>query len=142
LLANALRQGGQPRPVATRTGPGGRTIARVFPSTLMERLMFPGTHADVWIQQGKPASQGAIYRRKSSGAAPDEGRVCLVLGGGNVSSIPAMDALYKLFVEDEVVLLKMNPVNDALGPVIREALAPLVDEGWLAIVYGGADVGA
>ena len=140
LLARALRSGGCPRPVATRTGPDGRTIARVFPSTLMERLMFAGIHADVWIEKGKPASQGAIYRQPPSG--PQEGRVCLVLGGGNVSSIPAMDALYKLFVENEVVLLKMNPVNEALGPVLAAALAPLVDGGWLAIVYGGAEVGA
>lgn len=141
LLAEALRQGGSPRPIATRTGPGGCTIARVVPSTRMDRLLLPGVHADVWIERGKPASQGAVYRRAESGDA-SEGRVCLVLGGGNVSSIPPMDALYKLFVEDDVVLLKMNPVNEALGPVIREALAPLVDEGWLAIVYGGGDVGA
>ncbi len=141
LLAEALRSGGHPRPVATRTGADGRTVARVFPATLMERLMFAGIHADVWIEKGKPASQGAIYREKENGAARD-GRVCLVLGGGNVSSIPAMDVLYKLFVDDEVVLLKMNPVNEAIGPVIAAALAPLVDGGWLAIVYGGADVGA
>ena len=139
LLANALRSGGAPPPVATRTGADGRTVARVFPSTLMERLMFAGIRADVWIQKGKPASQGAIYREKRGDS---DGRVCLVLGGGNVSSIPAMDALYKLFVEDEVVLLKMNPVNEALGPVIGAALAPLVDAGWLAIVYGGPEVGA
>jgi hypothetical protein len=52
-----------------------------------------------------------------------------------------MDVLYKLFVEDEVVLLKMNPVNEALGPVLGDALRPLVDAGVLAIVYGGAEVG-
>jgi acyl-CoA reductase-like NAD-dependent aldehyde dehydrogenase len=138
LLARALRSGGRPRPVTTRTGPDGRTVARVFPSTMMERLMFMGIHADVWITKGKPASQGAIYRAEGSSDA----RVCLVLGGGNVSSIPAMDALYKLFVENELVLLKMNPVNESLGPVLAAALAPLVDAGWLAIVYGGADVGA
>ncbi len=141
LLAQALRSGGAPRPVATRTGADGRTVARVFPSTLMERLMFSGIHADVWIEKGKPASQGAIYREKRTDPE-SEGRVCLVLGGGNVSSIPAMDAFYKLFVDDEVVLLKMNPVNEALGPVLAAALAPLVDAGWLAIVYGSADVGA
>jgi hypothetical protein len=107
----------------------------------MDRLMYAGIRADVWIEKGKPASQGAIYR-EGSHHKKDEGRVCLVLGGGNVSSIPPMDALYKLFVEDEVVLLKMNPVNEALGPVMAAALAPLIDAGWLAIVYGGADVGA
>jgi acyl-CoA reductase-like NAD-dependent aldehyde dehydrogenase len=36
----------------------------------------------------------------------------------------------------------MSPVNEALGPILSAALAPLVDGGWLALVYGGADVGA
>jgi acyl-CoA reductase-like NAD-dependent aldehyde dehydrogenase len=103
-------------------------------------LLFAGVTVDVWIEKGKPASQGAIYR--SASAARTAGRVCLVLGGGNVSSIPAMDALYKLFVENEVVLLKMNPVNEALGPVLQEALAPLIEEGVLAIVIGDAALGA
>jgi hypothetical protein len=134
LFVNALRAKMKPRPAFVRTRPDGRTIARVYPTTLMERLLFSGVTADVWIERGKPASQGT--RR------PGPGLVCLVLGGGNVSSIPPMDVFYKLFVDDEVVLLKMNPVNEALGPVLAEALRPLVDEGVVAIVYGGADVGA
>lgn len=136
LLAQALRAGGQPRPPLVREHPDGQIVARVHPATLMERLMFTGVTADVWIEKGKPATQGAAYREKKA-----EGRVCLVLGGGNVSSIPPMDVLYKFFVEDEVVLLKMNPVNAALGPVLEDALRPLVDEGVLAVISGGAEVG-
>jgi acyl-CoA reductase-like NAD-dependent aldehyde dehydrogenase len=135
LLARALRSGGKPRPAELRTRADGRTVARVFPSNAMERFLYRGIVADVWIEKGKSASQGAIY----SGAGSSS--VCLVLGGGNVSSIPVMDALHKLFVENFVVLLKMNPVNAALGPLIAEALAPLVAGGWLEIIYGGAEVG-
>lgn len=142
LLKNALEEGGQPKPVATRRAPDGRTVARVFPSTLFESLMLPGVTADVWLERGKPATQGSIYGGSRASSVEMGGRVCLVLGGGNVSSIPPMDALYKLFVEDEVVLLKMNPVNEALGPILVRALGPLVEAGYLAIVYGGADVGA
>jgi acyl-CoA reductase-like NAD-dependent aldehyde dehydrogenase len=140
LLAEALRAGGQRTPTAVRPAPNGQLVARVHPASLMERLMFMGVTVDVWIEKGKPATQGSIYRDR---AAKDGkgGAVCLVLGGGNVSSIPAMDVLYKLFVEDEVVLLKMNPVNEALGPVLEDALRPLVDQGVLAIVSGGAEVG-
>lgn len=134
LLASAMRQDRKPKPAAVRVRDDGRTVARVFPANLFERLMFSGVTADVVIEKGKPATQGT--RRGG------EGRVCLVLGGGNVSSIPPMDVFYKLFVEDEVVLLKMNPVNEALGPTLLEALRPLVDEGVLEIVYGGTDVGA
>ena len=36
----------------------------------------------------------------------------------------------------------MNPVNACAGPHIERALRALVDAGFLAIVYGGADVGA
>jgi acyl-CoA reductase-like NAD-dependent aldehyde dehydrogenase len=136
LLANALRQGGKPK-APMRRHADGQEVARVFPASVMDRVMLGGVTADVWIEKGKPATQGAIY----DGAAR-EGRVCLVLGGGNVSSIPAMDVLYKLFAENEVVLLKMNPVNEAIGPVLAAAFAPLVEKDYLAIVYGGADVGA
>ncbi|RYE89999.1 MAG: aldehyde dehydrogenase, partial [Myxococcales bacterium] len=73
---------------------------------------------------------------------PGPGKVALVLGAGNVSSIPPMDFLYKLFVEDEVVMLKMNPVNADVGPHLERAFKTLIDDGFLAICYGGADVGA
>ncbi len=141
LLAEALRAGGQRAPAAVRVAPNGQLIARVHPANMMERLMFLGVKVDVWIERGKAASQGAIYREPAVAAAHHGGRVCLVLGGGNVSSIPPMDVLYKLFVENEVVLLKMNPVNEALGPVLEDALRPLVEAGVLAVVIGGAEVG-
>jgi acyl-CoA reductase-like NAD-dependent aldehyde dehydrogenase len=137
LFVDALRAGGAPKAIV-RTRSDGQTVARVFPANMKERVMFAGTTVDVWIEKGQRPSQGAIYRE----GGKKNGHVCLVLGGGNVSSIPPMDVLYKLFVEDEVCLLKMNPVNEALGPVLEKALASLVEGGWLAVVYGGAEVGA
>jgi len=70
------------------------------------------------------------------------GKVCLVLGAGNVSGIPVNDSLSKLFVDNYVVLLKMNPVNDYLGTLIESALGPLISEGYLRVVYGGTSEGA
>ena len=64
-----------------------------------------------------------------------------MLGAGNVSAIPMLDVLYCLFVDGHVVVLKMNPVNEAYGPVFARVLEPLIRDGYLAIVYGGADVG-
>jgi hypothetical protein len=46
-----------------------------------------------------------------------------------------------MFVEGFVCVLKMNPVNEWVGPHLEKALAPLIDRGYLRIVYGGADVG-
>ena len=111
LLILALEQNGHPRPARLSTRPDGQQVARVFPMDLKDKAMFGGTVGEVWLEPGKPATQGAIYREP-----PAKGKVALVLGAGNVSSIAPMDVFYKLFVENEVVLLKMNPVNAWLGP--------------------------
>ncbi|MHB8865391.1 MAG: hypothetical protein ACYC6N_23670 [Pirellulaceae bacterium] len=78
------------------------------------------------------------YRR----AGPRHAKTIVVLGAGNVSSIPLTDTFTKVFQEGGVVLLKMSPVNDYLGPLFERALQPLIDEGYVRIIYGGTDVGA
>jgi aldehyde dehydrogenase (NAD(P)+) len=52
-----------------------------------------------------------------------------------------LDVLYCLYADGHVVVLKMNPVNEAYGPVFERVLAPLIRDGYLSVVYGGADVG-
>jgi len=135
-LIKTLKAGGQPTPPKL-TNRNGQTIATVFPDNLMDRLMWLGFRGEVWMEPGKPATQGMVYRKKHT-----EGKVALVLGAGNVSSIAPMDALYKLFAEDSVVLLKMNPVNEYMGPILESALSPLRQDGFLEIVYGGGDLGS
>jgi acyl-CoA reductase-like NAD-dependent aldehyde dehydrogenase len=137
LLGEALEQLGTPRFPRLTAREDGQLVARIFPHDTSERAMFTGFTVDVWMEPGRPASQGRIYREPSDG-----GKACLVLGAGNVSSISPMDALYKLFVENEVVVLKTNPVNAYLGPLLERAFAPLVDAGFLAVVHGGAAEGA
>ena len=122
------------RPIRVRPRKDGRAVARVFPGNLRDRVLFAGFSADVVLRAGEPTTRGE--------SIPRVGRTALVLGGGNVSSIPPMDVFYKMFVENQVVVLKMNPVNEALGPLFEEALRPLVDDGFLAIVYGGPEVGS
>ena len=53
-----------------------------------------------------------------------------------------MDILYKLFVEDQVVLFKTNPVNAYLGSLIEESFRALLEPGFLRVVHGGAVEGA
>ncbi len=43
----------------------------------------------------------------------------LVLGAGNQIAVVCTDILNKLVVEGSVVICKMNPVNEYLGPIIR-----------------------
>jgi acyl-CoA reductase-like NAD-dependent aldehyde dehydrogenase len=135
-LVNALKEGGQPRPPKLTQRPDGQWVAEVLPWGLWDKLAFTGWKGTVWIEPGKPPSQGRIYREKQ-----EHGRLALVLAAGNVTSIGPMDVLYKLFVENEVVVMKMNPVNEVGGPHIERAFAPLVQAGALALVYGGGDVG-
>jgi acyl-CoA reductase-like NAD-dependent aldehyde dehydrogenase len=137
MLLEALEREGSPSLPAVGRRPNGQVVARVFPADLRDRLMLGGFRAEVWLEPGAEPTQGRIYRER-----PEAGRVCLVLGAGNVSSIPPMDALYKLFVENETVLLKMNPVNEHIGPRLERAFKRLVDEGFFAVVYGGAEVGS
>jgi len=58
--------------------------------------------------------QGAIYRTKAKGLK-SHGGVSLVLGAGNQASVVAGDILFKLIHEDEVVIVKTNPVNEYVG---------------------------
>lgn len=137
LYKEALEAGGQPKlPKVTRR-PDGQLVATVFPTNLQDKLTFGGLTAEVWIEPGKEATQGELYRDPSS----KDGGVCGVLGAGNVGSIPPMDVLYKLFVDDEVCVLKMNPVNEHVGPHLERAFKVLIDQGYLAICYGGVQVG-
>mgnify|MGYP002777168819 CR=1 FL=1 len=132
----SLQAGGQPPPTNLRQWQN-QTIARVFPATPLDRFLWPGYSGEVWIEPGQPATQSRVYRQASP-----PGQVALVLGAGNVSSIAPLDALYKLLAENAVVLLKLNPVNDYMGPFLETALAPFIQAGFLAIVDGGAEVGA
>ena len=141
LLVDALKEGGQPELPSTSTASNGQKVARVFPTGLLDKIMFTGITADVWIEPGKNIEQGRIYREKSAGR-PGKPGVGLVLGAGNVASIGPMDALYKLFFDDEVVILKTNPVNAYLGPYIERSFAPFVRHDWFAIAHGGAEQGA
>lgn len=140
LFAEALEHHGQPPLPKKWQRPDGQWVARVFPQSLMDQALFTGVTCDIWIEPDRLPTQGQLYRRKVAGEA-GSGGISVVLGAGNQSSIPPMDVLYKLVVDDEVCILKMNPVNEALGPVIEKALRPLVDGGFLRVCYGGIEVG-
>jgi acyl-CoA reductase-like NAD-dependent aldehyde dehydrogenase len=145
LLDKALagiESGGAPRiPGPVRQRAGGQVVARVFPQDVYDRLFYGGVTAEVWMEPGVTpadlaATQAVAYRRQ------DAGGVALVLGAGNVSSIGPMDALYKLFVENRVVLYKAHPVNAYLGPLLLEGFRALAERGFFRLVYGGAEEGA
>lgn len=136
-----IQRDGKPRlPGKSRQLDSGQLVVPAFPFQIYDRGLLPGVQAEVRLQTGVTADtlrQASFYQQESPA-----GRVALVLGAGNVSSIPVLDALYQLFVEGHVVILKMNPVNAYLSPVLEEAMKPLIDQGYLAICHGGAEVGS
>jgi len=131
------------RTTPLRRTPTAELALRVFPSDWFDRLFYPGLTIDVWLPRDIDAadvtrSMAGAYRQP---AHSRRGRTALVLGAGNVASIGPMDVLHKLFVENQVVVLKMHPVNAYLGPIFERALRPLIAEGVLRIVYGDAAEG-
>ena len=141
-LVDIERSGHPAIPGKVTTRLGGQVVAQVFPQTGYDRLFVTGLSAEVWMEPGVTAetleqTQALVYRDKKH-----EGKVALVLGAGNVASIAPSDVLHKLFVEDHVVILKMNPVNAYLGPLIEESFRALIDPGFVRVVYGGASEGA
>jgi acyl-CoA reductase-like NAD-dependent aldehyde dehydrogenase len=122
----------------------GQIAARVMPHSIWDRLLLTGVTADVWMQPGVTQENLPDNTASSYATAPAdrEGRIAVVLGAGNVAAIAPLDCFQKLFVEHQVVILKMNPVNDYLITFLESALQPLIAFGALRIVTGGADVGA
>ncbi|HET7814171.1 MAG TPA: aldehyde dehydrogenase family protein [Candidatus Baltobacteraceae bacterium] len=131
---------GTPRLRAVREREG-RTVVEVFPNDLYDRLLLTGLRAEVWMQPGVTPEQtreraGSFYRK------PHAGRVALVLGAGNISSIAPLDVLYKLIAGGCVCMVKMNPVNAYLQPIFERAFEPFVQAGFVRFASGGAETGA
>ncbi len=138
----ALAAGHVHMPKRTRQRADGQVIVDVFPNGLYDRMLLSGFHAEVWMQPCvTPASLrdsiAALYRQST----PPCGKVALVLGAGNIASIAPLDALNKLYAEGQVCLLKMNPVNDYLGPIFEDVFGAFVTAGFMRFAYGGVEVG-
>ena len=122
----------------------GQTAVGVIPHTLWDRLLLSGIRAEVWMQRGldSTAMDERAAQAYATPASEREGRVALVLGAGNIAAIPLLDTLQKLLVENQVALLKLNPVNDYLLPFFEAAFKPLIDQDFLAVIPGDAALGA
>lgn len=122
--------------------PGGRTRVHSFPLTRSDKILLAGFTGEVWLEPGttpRAARAGAGLAQRTP---QESGGVGLVLGAGNVTSIPVLDVLYELLAHNRTVLLKVNPTQDALVSVFERAFAPLIEPGFLRIVRGGGDIGA
>ena len=69
----------------------GQTVAHVYPNNLLEKLLLDNYYLDVWMQEGVTPDNiedtVALFYKQDN----PEGKVSLVLGAGNVSSIVPLD---------------------------------------------------
>lgn len=153
ITARALTEtsrGGLPRLVrAPQLLHAGSSTARiavdVLPATgptgsLHDAAIFSGHRATVRCVD--PGGVDAFLRawREEVHRRPASGGVAIVLGAGNVTGLAAADVLSQVFDHGRAVLLKLHPLHASLVPVIREALAPLIEAGLLVVHAGGADL--
>ena len=135
------RHGKPPLGTGTFAGPAGRLAVVVFPTSTFDRILFAGYTGFAIMQAGIDAAEARRRQASFYDRQDPAGEISLVLGAGNVSSIPPMDVFTKMFIEGKVCVLKMNPVNAWLGPYLERGLEPLISRGFLRIVYGGAEIG-
>ncbi|MFG1790856.1 aldehyde dehydrogenase family protein [Nocardia sp. NPDC049149] len=139
----ALEEGRSPLDgVTTQDAPGGRVAVPILPLSGYDKLLLSGFRGEVWLRQGVDADTA---RRRAGLAQLDPtatGGIGVVLGAGNITSIPPLDALYELYAHNRVVMLKLNPITDPLYTVFEMVFAPLCSLGVLRIVTGGAETGS
>jgi aldehyde dehydrogenase (NAD(P)+) len=122
-------------------GPGRRVTVPVLPANGLEWVLMNGFSAEVWMKPGRTAADVRASAGLGELTPQATGGVGLVLGAGNITSIPPLDVLYELVANNRTVILKLNPIMDRMLAIYQEALAPLVEFGALRIVQGAGDVG-
>lgn len=127
--------------IATGTAPGNRVTVPVLPHTAHQALLLHGFRAEVWLKPGVTATEAVAAAGLGELTPTVSGGVGLVLGAGNITSIPPLDVLYEIVANNRAVLLKLNPIMAGMMSVYLAALQPLVSAKLLRIVQGGAAEG-
>lgn len=139
---DTLADGHSPlRGLSFHDAPGGRRAVDVLPLDRTESLVLNGFRAEVWFPPGTTDQRAMLTAGLGGLRVGGSGGVALVLGAGNITSIPPLDVLYGLVADNRATILKLNPVLADLAGVFEAAFAPLVEAGLLRIVQGGATVG-
>ena len=120
----------------------GQIAAQVFPQTFIDRILLRDTTCEIYMDPDLNSDQIIENQAKTYRHENPTGKITLALGAGNTSFLIPGDFLHKLFVEGHVVLLKPNPVNEYLGPLIEQGFKALIEPGFLQVVYGGGEQGA
>lgn len=109
---------------------------KVFPNKFIEKLTFPLLNAEIRFSKSMNFDQINEYRGFKQRIGTDSGSVTLVLGAGNVSSIPFLDTIFHLVANRASIILKLNPVNDYLNPVFQKVFHEFIERGFISVVNG------
>jgi len=119
----------------------GRTTITVLPTSLFDSLLLSGFSAEVWLKPGVDQERAVATAGLAQLDPTRTHGVGVVLGAGNITSIAPLDVCYELFAHNRVAALKLNPITDAMLPVLNVVLEPLISMGALRILTGGIEVG-
>jgi hypothetical protein len=145
LTLKELNKKGNPRLPAVRFKEDSKqTAIRVFPRTKQDYKYYSDLQAEILLQKHILPEQVAEYTAvhyKTNNNHP-RGKLCLILGAGNHSTLVTGDILHTLFVKNQAAIFKINPVNDYLDSLLKNIFSPLIHNGYLAVVTGGRQEGA
>ena len=109
---------------------------KVFPNKFIEKLTFPLLNSEIRFNKTMTFDQINEYRGFNQRLGKKSGSVTLVLGAGNVSSIPFLDVLFHLVAKRSSILLKLNPVNDYLNPIFQKVFYDFIQRGCISVING------
>src|SRR6056300_443449 len=112
---------------------------QVFPNKNIEKLLFPFIKADVHFNKNMTPKTIVETRGFGNRLGFKKG-ITLILGAGNVSSIPLLDTIYDMVVNRHTILLKLNPVNEYLKPVFEKVFENFIEKGFLVVTQGDIDI--
>ena len=112
---------------------------KVFPNKNIEKLLFPFVTADIHFAKNMSKSD-IIGSRGFGNRLGFKKGITLILGAGNVSSIPLLDTIYDMVVNRHCILLKLNPVNEYLKPVFEKVFENFISRGFMIITTGNNNI--
>ena len=118
-----------------------RHTLQVFPTKFIEKLLYMGVQGYIKLRNNMTIDDFKEYRGFESRINTKNPTTTLVLGAGNQSCIPILDFAHHIVTRRSPVVLKLNPVNDYLKPVLENILAPFIKRRFLTIVNGDAELG-
>ena len=112
---------------------------KIFPNKDIEKLLFPFVTAEMHFSKNMSHTDILQARGFGNRLGFKKG-ITLILGAGNVSSIPLLDTIFDMVVNRHCILLKLNPVNEYLKPVFDKVFEDFINKGFMVVTTGDINV--